>query len=280
MQKTVVITGCSSGIGLALVSNFLKAGWQVVATLRGATERKSLFASLDPYSAKLHILNLDINSDSDRANLCKFLKEKNSAKLDLLINNAGFGQFGPLELLSEKDLRTQFEVNFFGTALLTKDLLPCLRRAKGKIINVSSVFGFLGFAMSSAYVASKFALEGFSESLALELLPHGVDVCLVEPGSVKTSFGGNSKIPAMDHADYAAGIRSFRKFREDLITKPGTSAEKAAKLIFKLTLRKNLPLRYRVGNDATFAWTLRRFLPSKLFFKFQKKLTHKILAAT
>jgi short-subunit dehydrogenase len=165
MKRTIVITGATSGFGLSLVREFLKNGDKVIATGRNLTMRQEVFAAeRAKYKDQLIEKNLDITSDTESLELKKYLEDQ-SLKIDVLINNAGHGLFGALEDLSTQQIRQQFEVNFFGLVNLTQLLLPLLIKASGKIFNFSSVFGFTGFPLSSAYCASKFAVEGFSESL-------------------------------------------------------------------------------------------------------------------
>src|SRR5262245_25417622 len=188
-RKTVLITGCSSGFGQLLVPEFLRDGWQVIATMRGAEKRQALFSKeLQQYGDQLAILLLDVTNAEERRAVRDFIKERFGGRLDCLVNNAGYGLFGAVEDLSEAQIRQQMEVNFFGLVLLTQILLPQLRQSRGRVINISSVLGFMAMPMSVMYCASKFAVEGFSEGLAYELEPHGVQVALVEPGAFRTNF--------------------------------------------------------------------------------------------
>src|SRR5262245_19631363 len=188
-DKTILITGCSSGFGRLVIPEFLREGWHVIATMRDAANRKGIFnEELNGYRDALSLLSLDVTNEAERAAAKNFIEEKFGGKLDCLVNNAGYGLFGAVEDLSEAQIREQMEVNFFGLVLLTQMLLPQLRKASGRIINLSSVLGFTGMPMSAMYCASKFAVEGFSEGLYHELKPHGVQVALVEPGAFRTNF--------------------------------------------------------------------------------------------
>ena len=180
MTKTVLITGTSSGFGRQLAPRFLNAGWTVIATLRDASKRSDLFAAdLAKSPGRLFVLSLDVARENERVAAAGFIDRQFEGKLDCLVNNAGFGLFGALEDLSEDQIRRQMEVNFFGLVLLSRSLLPHLRRARGRIINITSALGYLGMPLTSLYCASKFAVEGLSESLYYELKPHGVQVAIV-----------------------------------------------------------------------------------------------------
>src|SRR5688572_23972764 len=165
-KKVVLITGSSSGFGRLLVKAFLARDWTVVGTLRNAQRSEEIFhEELKAYAGRFFAPPLDVTREEERAAACDFIERRFEGRLDCLVNNAGFGLFGPLEESSEAQIREQMEVNFFGTVLLTRSLLPSLRKSGGRIINISSAMGYMGMPLSSMYSASKFALEGFSESL-------------------------------------------------------------------------------------------------------------------
>ncbi len=266
-MKSVLITGCSSGFGLDLVPRFLEGGWKVFATLRNAKERELLFHQVQMrFPDRFKILELDITKNSDRAAVTKVLDLE--GRLDCLINNAGYGLYGPLEELSEKQIRDQMEVNFFGLALFTQSLLPVLRKSKGRIINISSAMGFVGLPLSSLYAASKFAVEGLTESLFYELKPHGIQVCLVEPGRFRTSFGkkmiyGETMFDPF--SPYFQVSKRFKEWREYRTASEGVSPEAVIDRVFALASQKKMPLRALVGNDSRTAYFLKKLLPSSLF---------------
>ncbi len=176
-----------------MVDEFLKRGWRVIATLRNAETRKDIFADyfslLTGEPNPLVILSLDVTNPEEREQVTQWVHQH--GRLDALVNNAGYGLFGALEDLSEDQLRHQMEVNCFGAALLTRSLLPYLRQSHGSVTFISSTFGYLGFPLTSAYCASKFALEGLAESLYYELQPYQVRVALIEPGASRSNFGVN-----------------------------------------------------------------------------------------
>jgi NAD(P)-dependent dehydrogenase (short-subunit alcohol dehydrogenase family) len=266
-RKVVLITGCSSGFGQHLVTGALQGDYQVIATMRNAESRINLFShNLESYPGQLNVLSLDVTDENQRKATLKFLEDKHG-RLDCLINNAGYALFGSLEDMTESQIRQQMETNFFGTVLLTKSFLPLLRDSQGRIINISSVFGYAGFPLTSAYCASKYAIEGFTESLYYELKPHGVQVALVEPGGHRTNFGTN--IVWGEHsfgkssAFFSQSI-NYRRFREKLTSRKGQSPDRVVRSILKLMQSHYMPLRSRIGSDAHILHFIRKLFPQKL----------------
>lgn len=190
-MRMILVTGATAGFGKLIVQAFLEHGDTVIATGRSLNTRHEIFEKERAiYGNKLIELNLDVTDQNQIEEAYNFLRESYGS-IDILINNAGYGLFGALEDTTDKEVRYQMEVNFFGTINVTKTFLPMLREKKGKIFNFSSVFGFMGWPLTSLYSASKYAVEGFSESLRGELAPHGVQVCLIEPGGYRTNFGSS-----------------------------------------------------------------------------------------
>lgn len=248
MTHTVLITGCSSGFGRAMVPELAARGWRVIAGVRGGRARAE---GLDA-----EVVDLDITSHEQRRSAVASLE-----RLDCLINNAGGGMFGPFEETSESELRDIFEMNFIATLLLTRECLPLLRATQGRIVNLSSVFGYTGFPMSSIYCASKFALEGWSESLHHELRGAGVKVTLVEPGGFRTRFGANVRWPETRLDAYAVQRAAMVAFRERRLAKKAKPPEIVARLVAKLVSSDAAPVRLRVGSDARAMWLMRKWLP-------------------
>jgi len=265
-MKTVLITGANSGFGYGLSKSLLERGWRVIAGVRNLEPRRHLFADLDrTYSHHLELLELDLEKPSDWDRPLKLMSERR-IELDCLVNNAGFGVFGPLEDISETQLRKQFEVNFFGLFLLTQKLLPSLRKTKGRIINLSSTVGFTGLPLGGPYVASKFAVEGMSECLALDLKKFGVQVCLVQPGAFKTSFGANVAWAEKSNSDesvYLDEVKATQRFRSPNRKSP--DPEIVIKTLVSLCEQRVVPLRKRVGKDASLAYWSRKLLPQAIY---------------
>lgn len=273
--KTVLITGCSSGIGLSLTKALLDTGWRVIATARKPGPNTELGSIKHP---ALTVRKLDVTSHADRQALAAEITDQ---PLDYLINNAGYGLLGPLEEYTEEQIRQQFEVLFMGIVFLTRDCLPALRLSKGRIINISSALGYVAMPMQSLYVAGKFALEGFSEALHYELQPHDVQVALVEPGLCETRFGKNTlhppagqRIPAYNQQN-----KNFLKLREKLNTRRNTSSTAAALQIVRLMRKRVMPLRTMIGADARAVYFARRLLPAPVFNFLMRTILRKIFEA-
>lgn len=281
MAPLVLITGCSSGFGRRMVTHFLEAGWTVVATLRNAKERQKNFTSeLKKYGDRLMLVEFDVTSPKDRAAVTKIIRQK--GKLDALVNNAGFMLLGAFEETTEEQMRRQFDVNFWGVALLIQDMLPFLRQSKGIIINISSIFGVLTWPLSSLYCASKHALEGLSASLKQELKPHGVRVALIEPGSHgATDLGNNTQWAhrILENSIYQNQTTNYRQLRENLRNEKTDANEKVARLTVKIAHQKSPRLHHPVGRGMTWVYRLVHWFPEwvgvRLMGKFvSAKKTH------
>jgi len=187
MKKTVLITGASSGFGRVTAKLFHTNGWNVIATMRSPEKETELSALSNVFIGKLDVTDKQSIQNAVSAGIEKF------GKIDVLVNNAGYGALGAMEASTEDEVKQQFDVNFFGLIEVTKAVLPVMRQQKsGVIINVSSVGGRITFPFSSLYHATKFAVEGLTESMQYELNPLGIHLKIVEPGGYKTEFAGRS----------------------------------------------------------------------------------------
>ena len=276
-MKTALVTGCSSGFGKGIVAGLLADGWTVIATMRAAGRRADLLAEeAKAYGDRLLIRELDIIDAAQRRTLAVEFTH-----LDLLVNNAGFGVMGAIEDLSEDQLRRQFEVNFFGTVFLTREFLPALRLSKGKVLMVSSILGRQSFPMSGAYCSSKFALEGLSESLAYELSPHGVQICLAEPGGFRTNMADNTvwgEKTGDPASPYAIQNANMKRMRETMMSRPGVPPDVVVRLIVKLARRNKVPRRALVGKDAFGMNAFAALLPDRVVSFLYTRLYDKLLA--
>jgi NAD(P)-dependent dehydrogenase (short-subunit alcohol dehydrogenase family) len=245
MKKTVLITGASSGFGRVAAKLFHTNGWNVIATMRSPEKETELSALSDILVSKLDV--------TDKLSIQSAVADgiKKFGKIDVLVNNAGYGALGALEAATEKQVKQQFDVNFFGLIAVTKAVLPGMRHQKsGIIINVSSVGGRLTFPFSSLYHATKFAVEGLTESMQYELNPLGISLKIVEPGGYKTEFSGRSMDlfggDGMD--DYQP---SFNKFIALLDNWPmSENIGEVADVIYEAATDGTEKLRYPVGHDA------------------------------
>ncbi|WP_432097172.1 SDR family NAD(P)-dependent oxidoreductase [Streptomyces sp. bgisy100] len=184
--KTVLITGTSSGIGLATAVAAAQSGWHVIATMRDTTKAGALRAAAEEAGVAVDVRALDVTDPASIASCLAGLD-----RLDALVNNAGAGHLGTLEQESVEDVRAVMEVNFFGVLHVTKAALPLLRASKGRVVTVTSVGGVIGQPFNEAYCAAKFAVEGFMESLAPVAATAGVSVSVVAPGAVASEFVSN-----------------------------------------------------------------------------------------
>lgn len=267
-KKTILITGTSTGFGLDAVQRLLARGHTVIAGVRGGAARMEALAPAAWREAGPRALAVDLHMDDAKTfEAARQLVEKQGGRLDALINNAGYGAFGPVEDLAMDRIRHQLEVNFFGPVGLTQALLPALRAARGRVIQVSSVAGRLGFPFYGAYNASKFALEGLSEALALELMPLGVQVCLVEPGGFRTSFSGDKKREESWYhkqgSAYGGKPEAMQRAIARFDARLGDPA-RVGRLLVRLCERRRIPFRVPIGADSVALLTLSRLLPHRL----------------
>jgi short-subunit dehydrogenase len=194
-QNIAVVTGSSTGIGYEISLLLARNGFYTFATMRDTRKGDNIKKIANDENLPLKVLSLDVdNDDSVRNAIHKILDEKK--KIDILINNAGYGLFGALEDISIEEAKNQFETNFFGAMKTIKEILPSMREQKnGIIINVTSLAGVIGVPGECIYASTKFALEGLSESISYELQPYGIKVILIEPGVINTNFVPNIKFP-------------------------------------------------------------------------------------
>lgn len=266
-MRKVVITGATSGFGKLLVDAFLKNGDYVIATGRNINSRTELFESeRTKFASQFLEVDLDV-TQKEQVKAAAELISKKLGSVDILINNAGYGLFGALEDLQESEIRYQMEVNFFGTVEVTRAFLPMLRIARGKIFNFSSVFGFMGFPLTSLYCASKFAVEGLTESLRSELSPHGIQVCLIEPGGYRTNFGKNLLWSQPDPASiYGLQMTNYRNLHEKISKKKPQEPQEVSDGVLKLSMKSKLPMRKVYGKDGFMSYIMKTYLPNGIYY--------------
>jgi NAD(P)-dependent dehydrogenase (short-subunit alcohol dehydrogenase family) len=265
-DKIALITGCSSGFGLLTSLELAKAGFRVVATMRDLGRRRRLdqAAAAAGVAAQLDVRALDVTKfDSLPAFIDALIRDH--GRLDVLVNNAGFPLAGFAEDVKLEELRHQFETNFFGAVAMTKAALPTMRRQRsGHIIQVSSIAGLNGSVAASSYAASKFALEGWSESLRLEMNSLGVHVVLVEPGAFATDIWDRGVKLGQTSVDGTSPNRERgQRMRERVKALPKRDPIAVARLIASVAQDPNPKLRYVVGRDAQIQLALKRILPWK-----------------
>ena len=265
-EKIALITGSSSGFGLLTSIELAKAGFRVVATMRDLGRRGPLdqAAAAAGAAAQLDIRQLDVtNLDSIPAFVDSVVRDHR--RLDVLVNNAGFAVAGFAEDIKLEELRRQFETNFFGAVATTKAALPTMRRQRsGHIIMVSSIGGLLGSVTVSSYSASKHALEGWSESLRLELNALGIKVVLIEPGAFLTDIWTRGAVMGEKATTQESpNIQRSLRMRERIQALPKRDPIEVARLIASVAQDPNPKLRYVVGPDAKLQLALKRILPWK-----------------
>jgi NAD(P)-dependent dehydrogenase (short-subunit alcohol dehydrogenase family) len=247
-MKTILITGVSTGFGRALAELALSEGHRVVGTLRNA-DALAEFEALKPGMAVGRIL--DVTDTTAIAPTIADIEAKVAA-IDVLVNNAGYGHEGTIEESSMDDLRRQFEVNVFGPVAMMQAVLPYMRKRRaGRILNITSMGGFITFPGLGFYHGSKFALEGLSETLYKEVKDLGIAVTAVEPGGFRTDWAGRSLVRAEHHiADYSAVFEPARQRRLDMSGKQTGDPVKAARAMLDLIAMDNPPPHLLLGSDA------------------------------
>ena len=277
MTKTALITGASSGFGLLTTVALARRGWRVLATMRDPSRRGLLddAARAAGVVERIEVHALDVTK-ADEIGAMAELIEKRPSQLNALINNAGFAAPGFAEDVTDAELREQFETNFFGAAAMTRAILPRMRRQGcGHIVMISSVSGRSGFAGVSNYAASKFALEGWTETLRFEMRALGIQVVLVEPGSFETDiWTRNARITAGMRDANAPNAARVSRWREQLerSNKRG-DPQIVADRIVSILEKPNPKLRYVVGRDAHLLFWLRALLPWSVFERMVVKLS-------
>ncbi|MBH1978922.1 MULTISPECIES: SDR family oxidoreductase [unclassified Simplicispira] len=248
MNHTVLITGCSSGIGAAAVQHFAAQGWNVAATLRNPAS-----AHFEDGAGKVATFALDV-TDQKSVDAAVAQAAERFGQIDVLINNAGYGLFGPFETATQEVIERQFQTNVFGVFAVTRAVLPHMReRASGVIINVASLTGLVAMPLYSLYAASKFAVVGFSESLSHELGPLGIRVKVFAPGAVATDFSGRSLVRTFegDGGPYAQSIgKVMGVFAANRGTSNASTPEQLAQALYDAATDGSAQLRYVIGEDA------------------------------
>lgn len=246
MTKTILITGASSGIGKATARHFAERGWNVVATMRNTEDGADLVHD-NILVTRLDLVESTSITSAFAAGMERF------GSIDVLLNNAGYGAYGPLEATPMDTIRRQFEVNFFGLIEVTKAAMPIMREQKsGIIINISSVGGRMTYPLGTLYHSSKYAVEGLSEALHYELWPLGLRVKIIEPGGVKTDFGGRSFEFTTDPnlPDYQPMVDALTTAMEHMDTSGHQEPAEVAEVIWNAATDGSDQMRYISGDGA------------------------------
>ena len=252
MEKVAIVTGTSSGIGFETSLALAREGYFTYATMRDTTKSDKIKEIAQKENLKINVLELDVDDENSvKTAIAHILDQKQ--RIDVLVNNAGWGLWGCVEDVSVDEFKEQFETNFFSIIRLIQEVAPAMRKqGSGTIVNVSSVVGRIGFPASPAYISSKFALEGLSESLRFEFAPFGIDVIIIEPGVIKTNFMKNMKMAKKSELDTVyKDITTKVVSGVKMMVEMGTPPKEVANTIVKAIKDKKPLPRYIVGNDAS-----------------------------
>jgi NAD(P)-dependent dehydrogenase (short-subunit alcohol dehydrogenase family) len=277
-HKVAIVTGSSSGIGHATSLLLARNRFHTYATIRNIEKSANIRKIANEERLPLQVIHLDVNDEASiRNSIEKVVSEKE--RIDVLVNNAGYGLVGAFEDLSVEEIKSQFETNFFGIIRLTQHVLPIMRQQKsGTIVNVSSGAGRIGFPGMSAYVSSKFALEGLSESMSYELEPFGIKVVIIEPGVIRTNFKKNSVMSkkSLDDSSISPYSSLIQKMDASIssIVEHATPPEEVAKAILHAVITKNPELRSLVGNDIIMMLETKKSMSDE---DFRKMMMHSII---
>ena len=271
-SKVAIVTGSSSGFGLLTVVELAKAGFSVVATMRQIDRRdrldKALAAAGNDFAEKVEVRQLDV-TDFDKIPSIIAGIARDHGRVDVLVNNAGFAVGGFAEDVALDELRLQMDTNFFGQVAVTKAVLPVMRAQRsGHIVIVSSILGLISQPMVSSYCASKHALEGWAESLRIELRALGIKVVLIEPGAFKTDIWTRNVMVSRGATDASSANKDrSRKYADGVKESTRTMADpiEVAQLIARVSQNPNPRLRYLAGRDAKMGYFLSSLLPWNLW---------------
>jgi NAD(P)-dependent dehydrogenase (short-subunit alcohol dehydrogenase family) len=256
-NRIAIVTGSSSGIGFETALTLARKGFYTYATMRNLKKSESIKDIANKEELPLKVIELDVDDDNNNESSAKnaiqeIIAEKQ--RIDILVNNAGYGLIGPIEDISiEEELKPQFETNLYGVVRVTQQVLPIMRRQKsGRIINVSSIGGIVGYPFSAAYCSTKFALEGLSESLSYEVDQFGIKVILIEPALVISDFHNNVKMVVKgannpDDSPYTQMMQKLFAEYKQVQEQYQIPAEEVAKAILNAAIVDNPDQRYLVG---------------------------------
>ena len=251
MEKIAMVTGSSSGIGFETSLGLARNGFYTFASMRDVSKGNKIKELAEKENLPIDIIELDVDKEDSIKNAVKTIIEKKQ-RIDVLVNNAGWGLWGSVEDVSVNEFKAQFETNFFSVIRIIQEVAPIMREQKsGHIINISSIAGRIGFPISPAYISSKFALEGLSESLRFELMPFGVNVIIIEPGMIKTNFFEPMKLgKKAENTDAYKNITEKVLSGVKMMAQMATDPKEVSNTIIQ-AIKEEKPLpRYIVGNDA------------------------------
>jgi NAD(P)-dependent dehydrogenase (short-subunit alcohol dehydrogenase family) len=269
-QKFAIVTGSSTGIGYETSLTLARNGFLTYATMRNLNKAENIKSVATKENLPVHIQQLDVTDDVSVKNAIQTISSETGGRIDVLVNNAGYGLNGAFEDLSMNEIKAQYETNFFGLVRVTQAVLPIMRGQKsGTIVNISSGAGRFGFPSGSAYVSTKFAVEGLSEAISYELEPFGIKVIIVEPGVIRTNFGNGSVVAKKSqdpNSPYSQMMKKIANSFEELM-KNSSSPDLVANIVLKAVKDENPNLRYLAGNDVEQWLGAKRSMSDEEFYK-------------
>jgi NAD(P)-dependent dehydrogenase (short-subunit alcohol dehydrogenase family) len=272
-QKVAVVTGSSSGIGYEIALTLARNGFLTYATMRNLAKSEKIKSMATIEKLSIRIVQLDVTDDKS-VNSAVQATVSEAGTIDILVNNAGYALSGAFEDVAMEEVKDQYETNVFGVIRTTQGVLPIMRRQKsGIIVNISSGAGRFGYPGGSAYVSTKFALEGLSESMAYELEPFGIKVILVEPGVIKTNFASGMVIAKKAQNPNSPYFQIMQKMATSFeqMLENGSSADLVAKVVLKAIRSENPSLRYLAGKDVEMWIEGKKSMSDDEFYKMMKQ---------
>lgn len=271
MEKVALVTGSSSGIGLQTALSLARDGFYTFASMRNTSKATKLQEIATKENLPIKIIELDVDKEESIVLAIKKIME-DAGRLDVLVNNAGYGQFGCTEDVSIEDFKKQFDTNFFSVVRIIQEVAPIMRKqGSGNIINISSVAGRMGLPGSPAYISSKFALEGLGECLRYELGQFGIKTTLIEPGVIKTNFFDSMKIPDSKTDPKYKQLTDHILGGLKMMVQMGTEPAQVAEVVMKALHDKEMLPRYIVGTDAAMFMEAKKMKTDLEFEKYMSK---------
>jgi NAD(P)-dependent dehydrogenase (short-subunit alcohol dehydrogenase family) len=271
--RVAVVTGSSSGIGFEIALILARNGFQTYATMRNIAKSENIKSIATKENLPIHIEQLDVIDNKSVTNAIQAIVSKANS-VDVLVNNAGYALTGAFEDLAIEEIKAQYETNLFGLIRTTQAVLPIMRKQKsGTIINISSGVGRFGYPTGSAYVSTKFAVEGLSESIAYELEPFGIKVILVEPGVIKTNIANGMVIAKKSqnpNSPYSQIMQKMSTSFEHMLEN-ASSPDVVATVVLKAVTTENPSLRYLAGKDVEMWVEAKRNMSDDEFYKMMKQ---------
>jgi NAD(P)-dependent dehydrogenase (short-subunit alcohol dehydrogenase family) len=272
-DHVAVVTGSSSGIGFEIALTLARNGFQTYATMRNLAKSENIKSIASKEKLPIHIEQLDVIDNNSVTNAIQAIVSK-ADRIDVLVNNAGYALAGAFEDLAIEEIKAQYETNFFGLIRTTQAVLPIMRKQKsGTIVNISSGAGRFGYPTGSAYVSTKFAVEGLSESMAYELEPLGIKVILVEPGVIKTNIANGmviAKKSQNSNSPYSQIMQKMSTSFEHMLEN-ASSPDLVAKVVLQAVTSENPSLRYLAGKDVEMWVEAKRNMSDDEFYKMMKQ---------